>query len=72
MEGGPRGPFVYGAMLHFFFCLFEFQPAGFTLSLLWEMVPLKSGELGLGHLGSPLASTVGRLPFILNVFGFGT
>lgn len=56
----------------FLFCLFEFQPAGVTLSLLWEMVPLKSGELGLGHLGSPLASSVGRHPFILNASGFRT
>ena len=43
--------------------------AGF---LLWEMVPLKSGELGLGRLGSPLDSSVGRRPFILNASGFQT
>lgn len=33
------------------------------LSVLWEMVPLKSVKLGLGHLGSPMASTAGRLLF---------
>lgn len=61
MEGGPRGPSVYGAMRHvFFFSLFEFQPVGLTLTLLWEVVCLKSEEFGLGHLRSPLASTVGR------------
>lgn len=46
--------------MSFFFSLFEFQPVGLTLTLLWEVVCLKSEEFGLGHLRSPLASTVGR------------
>lgn len=50
----PKDLLYNGAMLHFFL-------AGLMLSLLWEMVPLKSAKLGLGHLGSSMASTAGRL-----------
>lgn len=55
---GRRSPWTFCVWRNsaFLFCLFKFQPAGLMLSLLWEMIPLNSGKLGLRRLGSPLDS----------------
>lgn len=72
VEGGPHGPFVYSAMLRFFFAYLSSSQLASHCLCCGKWVPLKSGELGLGRLGSPLASTVGRRLFILNASGFWT